>query len=1290
LWNIYRLGPQILGQLGSSSFTTGAILTHAVWYHVALVRTSTELVVYINGTRITSQPLSGPDKTLAFIRIFGATGSYAHTSSFEGNLDDVRITKGIARYTGNFNIPTQAFPDAVETVWSPTAARTVLSLHADQPTEQVDAYAANVVLLLRGDGSTVDSSPNNSAITVTGGNTTTSTDYVWGYGSLQGVSGGYFSAAVGAAGLMAGDFTWEAWVKGGNNSMVFYDASSLAYLYNGSFQGYGGTALALTTNIGDADWVHLAISRVGSTIRSFYNGVLQDSKTYSGTVGLSNLRIGYFPPNNNLHWTGLWDNFKLTAGVGRYTTDFTPDNGRRIVDSSCYQPKTAAFTGLANYGTTRKFGTSSFLVPNTGSATLNGVVVTDHQDFDFDTGDFCFDGWAYRTANTYTGTLFYYTDGTAPISFTVNTSGEVIMNYRSSGGTQASISTGLTFPLNAWQYVVVQRRGTNWEMYLNGAAPYTTAITGGAGSTVNSGGDLFIGRTNASSALGWNGYIDEFRVTKGAARYTNPNVPTAAFPDGSEDPYWANVVALLHFDGGVTDSSLTAATPVNYGASFTSTNAKFVQSLSITGGTTQGVTAPALASYELDGDFTIEGWIRVSGYATSTVGRFCRIASGANIDEYQITAGGNSGVGPQNFSARYPTDATTTTPLGSTTIVLDAWTHLALTRAGNTYTFFVNGVQIETASNSYRRPAGARVVHIGGNVPGSNSFTLTGLYDDFRITKGVARYPSSFTPPTLLNCDSGFGPGGDPTPVPAPPPPAPPQPPAPQPIAFSVVTRPTLFAIIGSALSSTTLATVTCADAAMTISLSEPVAGLTFSYAAKVLTVSGTPTGSTRTQRLVVSYVASDGSNTIRGSSTHTITLVSAAETLTIGAMASAVLRSGTVSTTTLCSPTSNWAADVTIAVTGRTYGMNLVLNWTRGSSSGSGNLVLSGTPYAPGYVGGIVPYPFSNVVSVNYVANGIVIGTSTHTLVLNAPWAALPPAPSPTPAPSPPSPSPPPAPSPAPAPGLGPDSYFSTNKLLLHCDDATGLATDVMGNVATFNGAVSAPGAVGQGASMTGVGSPMRYNVSGIGGVDGNLTVECMVDLGQGAWAELTAAGNGERFCPVVSALARSDGELVWSLGFGSWMVVSAGTGMVSRVVSPVMYQALTADFYARAGIRSMTALGPPITARPVRFVHLAGCRKASGSSTLMGCWFDGQADLNAVTDTLAKLPTTTDFVVQIGGAVGGVQGMPYSTTVQSVVFTGVWDEVRINAAARYADRVLTTMVSLPSDRRVIPWPNY
>ena len=186
-------------------------------------------------------------------------------------------------------------------------------------------------------------------------------------------------------------------------------------------------------------------------------------------------------------------------------------------------------------------------------------------------------------------------------------------------------------------------------------------------------------------------------------------------------------------------------------------------------------------------------------------------------------------------------------------------------------------------------------------------------------------------------------PGAPPAPPAPPDPPTPPDPPQSEPIAFSAVTRPSLFGIIGSAISSTTLATITCADASMTIVQSETVGGLTFSYSAGVLSVSGTPTGSTRVQRVVVSYIASGGGNTVRGSTTHEITLVKASEVLTIGSMASAAGKVGRPLSATLASPTANYLVGVTAHPALTVPGCEATLSWTEASPTSSGTLTLSG-----------------------------------------------------------------------------------------------------------------------------------------------------------------------------------------------------------------------------------------------------------------------------------------------------------------------------------------------------------
>lgn len=75
------------------------------WNHVAVVNDPVQslMFLYINGVQVGSAA-SKPMTTMARV---SAPGSI----SFNGNTDDVRITVGVARYTGNFAPPTRAFPN---------------------------------------------------------------------------------------------------------------------------------------------------------------------------------------------------------------------------------------------------------------------------------------------------------------------------------------------------------------------------------------------------------------------------------------------------------------------------------------------------------------------------------------------------------------------------------------------------------------------------------------------------------------------------------------------------------------------------------------------------------------------------------------------------------------------------------------------------------------------------------------------------------------------------------------------------------------------------------------------------------------------------------------------------------------------------------------------------------------------------------------------------------------------------------------------------------------------------
>lgn len=162
------------------------------------------------------------------------------------------------------------------------------------------------------------------------------------------------------------------------------------------------------------------------------------------------------------------------------------------------------------------------------------------------------------------------------------------------------------------------------------------------------------------------------------------------------------------------------------------------------------------AAHHLSGNFTIECWF----YARAHGGMILNLAGGLNIAwaSYELVSNGD-GV---NFAA---SSANNGYDIGSETgavgrigvIQLGAWNHLAVTRSGNVYRGFVNGVQgyTQTLSLTPYDP-NARGLAIGSNYSGSGgwgvaanvSSSVNGFISNLRIVKGTAVYTANFTPTT--------------------------------------------------------------------------------------------------------------------------------------------------------------------------------------------------------------------------------------------------------------------------------------------------------------------------------------------------------------------------------------------------------------------------------------------------------------------------------------------------------------------------------------------------------------
>lgn len=82
------------------------------WYHIALARSGTDTKLFIDGVQAGSTYSDSSNYTVAAGRpVIGILGFNLVDQSLDGYIDDLRITKGVARYTANFTPPTAPFPD---------------------------------------------------------------------------------------------------------------------------------------------------------------------------------------------------------------------------------------------------------------------------------------------------------------------------------------------------------------------------------------------------------------------------------------------------------------------------------------------------------------------------------------------------------------------------------------------------------------------------------------------------------------------------------------------------------------------------------------------------------------------------------------------------------------------------------------------------------------------------------------------------------------------------------------------------------------------------------------------------------------------------------------------------------------------------------------------------------------------------------------------------------------------------------------------------------------------------
>lgn len=111
-------------------FSCPTVLPLSTWLHVALVRRNSTGYIYLNG--VLEDSMSFTQNLTTNYLFIGSPGDQTGNSyiKFDGYMDEVRVTKGHARYTGTFTPPVSAFPSyaSIETSYpSPKVGDSVVS-----------------------------------------------------------------------------------------------------------------------------------------------------------------------------------------------------------------------------------------------------------------------------------------------------------------------------------------------------------------------------------------------------------------------------------------------------------------------------------------------------------------------------------------------------------------------------------------------------------------------------------------------------------------------------------------------------------------------------------------------------------------------------------------------------------------------------------------------------------------------------------------------------------------------------------------------------------------------------------------------------------------------------------------------------------------------------------------------------------------------------------------------------------------------------------------------------------
>jgi hypothetical protein len=379
---------------------------------------------------------------------------------------------------------------------------------------------------------------------------------------------------------------------------------------------------------------------------------------------------------------------------------------------------------------------------NGGSGYFDGsgdyLTITDtSNDLDLGGADASLDLWFYTS--DITSTSIPFGKGGGANSYSTSNGNEYLLLitggsfyfYYNNGGTSLNISSS-AIRANSWNHVVVATNASNAiSLFINGSrvATATNAISKPTTrTTVHIADSVITGEELV-------GYISNVRHITGANAY-DPTDTTITIPAAPPTNVSGTELLCNFTNAGIFDQTGKNNLETVADAQIDTSVKKYGTGSMEFDGTGDWLLIPSGDHLAFGtGDYTVECFVYFNSISTTVLQIF--FCSGTNVNSFFFHADGNQlSVGT---SAAFISNQATTFSTGT-------WYHVAACRSGTTLRLFKDGVQVGSDATDTTNWISAGLARVGANP--IDEQTVNGFIDDLRITKGVARYTSAFTPPT--------------------------------------------------------------------------------------------------------------------------------------------------------------------------------------------------------------------------------------------------------------------------------------------------------------------------------------------------------------------------------------------------------------------------------------------------------------------------------------------------------------------------------------------------------------